>query len=57
MKEEIVMGRKTTGYTWGVRCGRALLELIGARQVVREMDRQEAKRRRQGSDSRGKRTK
>lgn len=51
------MGKRAAGYTWGVRCGRALLELIGARQVVREMDRQEAKRRRQGSDSRGKRTK
>lgn len=39
------MGKSSTGYSWGVRCGRALLELLGARQVVREMDRQQQRRR------------
>lgn len=41
------MGKQSVGYRWGVRCGRALLELLGAREVVREMDRQAAKQRKE----------
>lgn len=48
------MGRKANGYTWGVRCGRALLELMGAREVVREMDREAARRRRGGKEGQAK---
>lgn len=43
--EAIGVGIKGNGYKWGQRLGRALLELTGAREVIKEMDRQEAKRR------------
>lgn len=43
---------KVNGRQWGVRVGRAILELLGAREVIRELNRQEARRKAKGSGRR-----
>lgn len=45
---------KVNGHRWGVRVGRAILELMGAKEVIRELNRQDAKRRKPESKGRRK---